>query len=591
MKFSVSWSLLLLCLAKWAHAATVRFPVMLTWANRTVAGHTRNVILMNGQFPGPELRLNQGDNVEFLVTNRCPFSTTVHFHGIEQIGTPWSDGVPGISQRSIETGRSFMYRWRANQYGSYFYHAHHRGQFEDGLYGSIYIAPSSSEQRPFSQITNDSSQLQAILNAERRTSSVVLSDWRKLTSEQIWAAEVATGLDGHCASALLINGKGSVTCLPRDQLDALTIDRQKQILGNESLTDIGCFPPNLPSIQGNFPHNFSAIPPTLYFGCTASRGPQELFTVNPTQQYVSYDLISASGLLSLTFSIDEHDMWVYAIDGRYINPSRVNALTITNSNRYSVLVPLNKPAGDYTVRLVSANLNQILNTTAIMRYQAPPQLNRPSNPWIEINNQNATAETVFLNETQVIPFPVVVPSATVDETYILRIGHYNASYRWTLGNSSFGLELEDSQPLLFNQSSIPGDLMIRTRNNTWIDLILQVTAPVQPPHPIHKHSNKHFVIGEGNGTFSWATVAEAMQAIPGSFNLQNPQYRDTYITPPSINGPTWLALRYHVINPGAFVMHCHIQNHQSGGMNLAMLDGVDVWPTVPPSYRYGSGFY
>lgn len=329
----------------------------------------------------------------------------------------------------------------------------------------------------------------------------------------------------------------------------------------------------------------------MFSGCTPSRGPQEVINVNPFAQYVSWDLISAAGLLYLTFSVDEHDMWVYAVDGRYIQPVRVNAINIPNSSRYSVMVPLNQPAGNYTIRMVSGSPQQILNTTATLRYRAPLQLNRPSNPWVTLTGQNATADTIFLNGTSVIPYPVVTPATAVDATYFLTIGHYNASYRWTLGNSSYALELEESQPLLFNQTAIPSDLIIRTKNNTWIDLVMQVDRPIQPAHPIHKHSNKHFAIGQGTGIFNYSSVAEAMQEIPGSFNLVNPPYRDTTATPGAVMGPTWMVIRYHVVNPGAFLMHCHIQVHQSGGMALAILDGVDAWPRVPWTYRDGrNGF-
>ena len=86
MKLSpASWSLLVLCLTQWAHAATVKVTAVLTWANRTVAGATRPVILTNGQYPGPSLFLKQGDNVQFKVENRCPFNVTVHFHGDSSI--------------------------------------------------------------------------------------------------------------------------------------------------------------------------------------------------------------------------------------------------------------------------------------------------------------------------------------------------------------------------------------------------------------------------------------------------------------------------------------------------------------------------
>jgi FtsP/CotA-like multicopper oxidase with cupredoxin domain len=328
----------------------------------------------------------------------------------------------------------------------------------------------------------------------------------------------------------------------------------------------------------------------MFSGCVPSQGPQEHFFVNAAQQFVSLDLISAAGLLQLTFSIDEHYMWVYAIDGRYIQPIRVNALTISNANRYSVLVPLTQPRGLYTVRMVSAGIQQILNTTATWQYTGSQQLFRPSNPWITINNLNATANTVFLNESLVTPFPVVVPSNNVAQTFFLNVDQVGFAYRWRLGNTSFGLELEESQPLLFNQTAIPSDLIIRTNNNTWVDLIIQVTTVLQPPHPIHKHSNKHFLIGQGNGVFNWTSVAQAVQESPGSFNLATPQIRDTSVTLAPITGPTWMALRYQVVNPGAFLMHCHIQVHQSGGMVLAILDGVDAWPTIPPRYLNDSGF-
>jgi hypothetical protein len=78
-----------------------------------------------------------------------------------------------------------------------------------------------------------------MINAERVTRPVLLSEWRVLTSEEIWAAEVASGTDSFCANALLINGKGSVTCLPRAELDALTTPAQRRVLGTGSLTDLG----------------------------------------------------------------------------------------------------------------------------------------------------------------------------------------------------------------------------------------------------------------------------------------------------------------------------------------------------------------
>lgn len=157
--------------------------------------------------------------------------------GIEQLNTPWSDGVPGLSQRPIRPGQSFLYRWKADQYGSYFYHGHTRGQIDDGLYGAIYIEPAASVERPFDGIAANSNDLQKILQAERNTQPVIIGDWTRLTSGQVYQAQVDSGMDAFCVNAMLINGKSSVQCLGQNRINELTTPTMKGILGNETLTD------------------------------------------------------------------------------------------------------------------------------------------------------------------------------------------------------------------------------------------------------------------------------------------------------------------------------------------------------------------
>ena len=42
----------------------VHFEISLTWGPGAPDGQTRNMIYTNGQFPGPQLTLDYGDNVE-----------------------------------------------------------------------------------------------------------------------------------------------------------------------------------------------------------------------------------------------------------------------------------------------------------------------------------------------------------------------------------------------------------------------------------------------------------------------------------------------------------------------------------------------
>lgn len=342
--------------------------------------------------------------------------------------------------------------------------------------------------------------------------------------------------------------------------------------------------PPIPAMEGSFPKDLSAAPPGFYKGCKPYQGPIEVFKVDPGSGYVSWDLMNSAGVSTTTFSIDEHPMWVYASDGRYIEPMLVDAVTLSNGVRYSVLVKLDKPSGNYHIRTANTGANQVINATAIMSYTAPHQVSGPSKPYIDITGAPTTPNTTSLDETKIIPFPVEVPSMSADRTYKLTIDRYNASYRWVLGENSFPLTLDNKVPALYDPNAIPKGLTARTELGEWVDLIFTV-QPGQPPHPIHKHSNKYFVIGYGQGSFDYESVEEAMKHIPQSFNFKNPQIRDTFATPPSTKEPTWLAVRYHVVNPGAFLVHCHIQVHLAGGMALALLDGVDRWPTVPKEYK------
>jgi hypothetical protein len=103
-----------------------------------------------------------------------------------------------------------------------------------------------------------------------------------------------------------------------------------------------------------------------------------------------------------------------------------------------------------------------------------------------------------LDATSVVPFPPVVPAQTADQTYKLLLNRTGAAWQWTLNNDTpYNESLEDITPLLFDPTELANSgLTITTKNNTWVDLILVATISggLQPPHPIHKHSNKAHII-------------------------------------------------------------------------------------------------
>ena len=98
---------------------------------------------INGSIPAPILRLREGDEVTIRVTNRLPTDTSIHWHGI--ILPYQMDGVPGISFPGIAPGETFVYRFKLQQSGTYWYHSHSGFQEMTGMYGAMIVEPREGE--------------------------------------------------------------------------------------------------------------------------------------------------------------------------------------------------------------------------------------------------------------------------------------------------------------------------------------------------------------------------------------------------------------------------------------------------------------
>ncbi|MES2069294.1 MAG: copper oxidase [Pseudomonadota bacterium] len=76
----------------------------------------------NGQSPGPTIEVVEGDRVRIFVTNKLPEHTSVHWHG--QRLPNGMDGVTGLTQQSIQPGKTFVYEFVARRPGTFMYHPH-----------------------------------------------------------------------------------------------------------------------------------------------------------------------------------------------------------------------------------------------------------------------------------------------------------------------------------------------------------------------------------------------------------------------------------------------------------------------------------
>src|SRR5262249_37650373 len=115
-----------------AHQAEVRLP----------SGRTVQALTFNGRLPGPELRVHDGDLVEVTLANRdISEGVSIHWHGVDVPNA--EDGVSGVTQDTVPRGGSYVYRFRVDVPGTYWYHSHQHSadEVERGLYGALVVLP------------------------------------------------------------------------------------------------------------------------------------------------------------------------------------------------------------------------------------------------------------------------------------------------------------------------------------------------------------------------------------------------------------------------------------------------------------------
>lgn len=106
--------------------------------------------------------------------------------------------MPGVSQCPIAPGKSFTYRFRAELYGTSWWHSHYSAQYINGLAGPIVIhGPKSADY-------------------DTDLGPVMLSDWYHGYYQnlvyQIYRATPVGPIFPPWANTMLINGKSNYNC-------------------------------------------------------------------------------------------------------------------------------------------------------------------------------------------------------------------------------------------------------------------------------------------------------------------------------------------------------------------------------------------
>ena len=156
-------------------------------------GVERGFVSVNRHLPGPAIQVCQNDIVVVDVQNEMDgTATTIHWHGLTQHGTPFSDGVPFITQCPIYYGTTFRYSFYARDVGTHFWHSHAGQHKANGVYGPIVVRNAE----------NNNSEL---YDHDPPDFFVLASDWMHVYAEQYFP-----GLTSRLSifESLLINGHG-----------------------------------------------------------------------------------------------------------------------------------------------------------------------------------------------------------------------------------------------------------------------------------------------------------------------------------------------------------------------------------------------
>jgi len=100
----------------------------------------------NGVFPGPTIEAKRGDTLIVNFTNKLPQETTIHWHGVE---VPASMDGSHLSQHPVQPGETFRYEFKVTTASTFWYHPHvHTDeQVEKGLYGALIVRDAEEDQR------------------------------------------------------------------------------------------------------------------------------------------------------------------------------------------------------------------------------------------------------------------------------------------------------------------------------------------------------------------------------------------------------------------------------------------------------------
>ncbi|EXJ64532.1 hypothetical protein A1O7_00868 [Cladophialophora yegresii CBS 114405] len=417
-----------------------------TVARNTLApdGVQQAVIVVNGQYPGPLIEANWGDWIEVNVHNQIygpEEPTSIHWHGLNQPGTPYYDGVVTVSQCPIVPGGNLTYRFRADEYGTTWWHAHYSAQYSSGVLGPIVVhGPNDAEY-------------------DIDLGPILVTDWFHDSYEDIVSLVMAPSASGApfrpFSDSNLVGGAAQYPCA--------------------NVTN----------------------------GAPCSVVPYASWEFQPGKTHrLRFVNTGASAFESI--SIDGHTMTVIANDMVPVQPYQTQSITIGVGQRTDVLVTANQAPGTYWLRAFNTPCGDSNGPDGrgIIYYTGSYASVTPTSTASAPGAVNSNCQNDPLTTT--IP-QYAIPAAAADTTITITIAgapDETGVYHWTMNGVSYDGDL--ANPLLpqavAGQTNFDAHYnVINTGAVTTVRIVIINVTPA--PHPMHMHGHDFQVLAEGFGTW------------------------------------------------------------------------------------------
>ena len=319
-----------------------------------VDGYTfRSFIGVNGRIPGPTLIVTEGQLVKVNVINRLASeSISIHWHGMHQRNSNWMDGVEHVTQCGIPPGASFTYIFKAEQYGTHWYHSHSGAQRTDGLFGALIVKERQQGNDQYTAFLNKLNEMGIRQNTyidNPGDHTLTLLDWQKSSSLDLFT-QIHSGIRYFNIDKAM-------------ELQGAEMDRKT----SPDDAEIGPVPYWSGLINGRGRHNRVS-----YLNSNLSD-----FKVTAGNTY-RFHLIGAQSLYAYRFSIEDHKLIVIATDGQFIEPVTVDYIIIHSGERYDFFLKTKEANQVSTTRqfmIRAVTLNSTETSTYLEEQSAEAILN------------------------------------------------------------------------------------------------------------------------------------------------------------------------------------------------------------------------